>query len=87
MRGARDGIKVGWDISAVPADGGLRQATRSSTTTSPASIQRPGISRVCSDASYPTCASWTGISADDDLDLPPHHQGSQIDSFLIVGEP
>jgi quercetin dioxygenase-like cupin family protein len=46
MRGARDGVEVEWDISAVPPGAACRQATRSSAPNPVASAWRLGIACV-----------------------------------------
>ncbi len=64
MRGVRDGVKVEWDISAVPADGGLPASEAIVSPTAPASAGSPAIGCAGSGARYPTCASSNGGSAD-----------------------
>jgi len=64
MRGFRDGVKVEWDISAVPADGGLPASEAIVSPTAPASAGSPAIGCAGSGARYPTCASSNGGSVD-----------------------
>jgi mannose-6-phosphate isomerase-like protein (cupin superfamily) len=82
MRGVRDGIKVEWDISAVPADGGL---PASDATVSP-DERREGENQPCRlRCALPDLyvAEWR-LRGAQPLDLPLHEQESQIDTFLII---
>ena len=85
MRGVRDGIKVEWDISAVPADGGLPAS---------AAIVSPNHADEHSEAenqpSRLRCSlpdlrvDHRRLHGPHPLDLPLHDQDSEIDTFLIL---
>jgi len=85
MRGVRDGVKVEWDISAVPADGGL---SASAAIVSPS---RAGERREVENQPCRLRCALPDLRVGDrrlrgphPLDLPLHTQGSQIDTFLIL---
>jgi hypothetical protein len=64
MRGLRDGVTVEWDISAVPADGGLSVGEAIvSQASAAASAWSLGICRTGSDARCPTSTSLSGRHA------------------------
>ena len=79
MRGLRDGVEVGWDISPVPADGGLPAGD---AIVSPDLAGARRRSRV-------RCALPDLHVADQRLDgphpvLPPRHQNSEIAALLVL---
>ncbi len=84
MRGVRDGVTVEWDISAVPADGGLPAS---------AAIVSPNFADERRDAETQPCRLRCALGdlrvrdrrlrGPHPLDLPLHDQDSQVDSFLI----
>jgi quercetin dioxygenase-like cupin family protein len=84
MRGTRDGVEVEWDISAVPADGGL---PASETIVSPdvAGERLKSGNRL----SWLRCALPDMCVVEWHLcephpDLPFHHQERQVDSFFVI---
>ena len=85
MRGLRDGTKIQWDISAVPADGGLpasyaivspNLADEHRETESQPRRLRCALPDLC-------VADWH-LRGRQPLDLRLRDQGSQIDTFLIL---
>ena len=84
MRGARDGVEVEWDISAVPADGG--RPANEAIVSPDAGGERPASgNRLC----RLRCAlpdlrvvEWHLHGPDSDLQL--HHHNSQVDSFFVI---
>jgi quercetin dioxygenase-like cupin family protein len=82
MRGARDGIEVEWDISTVPADGGLpaRKAIFS------AGDQRPeGGNQLCRlKCALPDMCVVEWHLHGPHLTLPLHDQDRRIDSFFVI---
>jgi len=85
MRGVRDGIEVGWDISAVPADGGL-PASHALVSPDPAGEHPATWDQLC----RLRCAlpdlrvvEWH-LRGPRSVDVPLHHQESQVDSFLVI---
>ncbi len=85
MRGLRDGTKIQWDISAVPADGGLP------ANDAIVSHDLPGEDRTAENqpsrlrcALPDLCVADWHLRGRQPLDLRLRDQGSQIDTFLIL---
>lgn len=84
MRGARDGVEVEWDISAVPAEGGLSASE---------AIVSPDVGGQRLEFGNQLC--WLRCALPDMCvvewylrgphpDLPFHHQDRQVDSFFVI---
>lgn len=82
MRGIRDGVKVQWDISPVPADGGLpaNEATISPDERGEGDNQPCRLRFALPDLYV---AEWR-LRGPQHSNLPLHDQDSQIDTFLIL---
>ncbi|MGZ4196117.1 MAG: hypothetical protein ACXVFQ_07090, partial [Solirubrobacteraceae bacterium] len=85
MRGLRDGTKIQWDISAVPADGGL-SASYAIVSPNLADEHRETESqpRRLRCALPDLCVADWHLRGRQPLDLRLRDQGSQIDTFLIL---
>ena len=85
MRGVRDRIEVGWDISAAPADGGLPAShtvvNHDLAGEHPATGDQ--LCRLRCELPDLRVVEWH-LRGPRPLDLPLHHQESQIDSFLVI---
>jgi mannose-6-phosphate isomerase-like protein (cupin superfamily) len=85
MRGLRDGTKIQWDISAVPADGGL-PASHAIVSPKLADEHRETGTQPCRlrCALPDLCVADWHFRGRQPLDLRLRDQGSQIDTFLIL---
>ncbi len=84
MRGIRDGVEVEWDISAVPADGGL-PASEAIVSPDAGGERLESGNRLC----WLRCAlpdmcvvEWHLRGPHRDLRF--HHQDRQVDSFFVI---
>jgi mannose-6-phosphate isomerase-like protein (cupin superfamily) len=85
MRGIRDGVKVEWDISAVPADGGL-PASDAIVSHDLAGERREAENQSCRlRCALPNLrvADWR-LRGPHPFDLQLHHQDSPVATFLIL---
>ena len=83
MRGTRDGVEVEWDISEVPADGGL--SANEAIVSPEVSKRLEPENRLC----RVRCALPDLCVVEWHLrgtlpDLPFHHQDRQVDSFFVI---
>ncbi len=84
MCGARDGIEVEWDISAVPAEGGL-PASEAIVSPEASGEHLESGNRLC----WLRCALADLCVVEWHLrgphpDLPIHHQNRHVDSFFMI---
>ncbi|HYB25491.1 MAG TPA: cupin domain-containing protein [Solirubrobacteraceae bacterium] len=85
MRGVRDGVKVQWDLAPVPADGGL-PASAATVSHDLADNRREAQNqpyRLRCALPDLRIGDWD-VRAPHPLDLPPPHQHTQTDTFLIL---
>ena len=84
MRGARDGIEVEWDISAVPARGGL-PASEAIVSPDVGGAGWESGHRLCSlKCALPDMCVVEWHLRGPHPDLPLHHQDSQVNSFFVI---
>jgi quercetin dioxygenase-like cupin family protein len=84
MRGARDGVEVEWDISQVPAEGGLPASE--AIVSRDLGGERPGSgNRLCwLRCALPDLCVVEWHLRGPHVDLPFHDQDSRVDSFFVI---
>ena len=84
MRGLRDGVKVEWDISGVPADGGLPASEAIVSLETGGERAKPGHKLDRLRCALPDLCVVEWNFSGQHPDIPFHHDDSRVDTFFML---